>query len=207
MSMLKVSAQSNAIRAAGALANTIRQRGEAEIQAIGPKAVNQTVKAIAIARSYLASSGVDLVAIPSFVDVEIEGEPRTAVRFHVVPRHRLIEAAKAAAETGATTAAPSPPSTPTPTPTATDPGSGSGVVPPERTSAPPPEVLAGTGPSAEAPEREAGADARPDATVEPPHSGSQTAWGWTEQPAEEPPSESSDSEGDRGIPDLERKDS
>ena len=96
MGMLKVSAQSNAIRAAGALANTIRQAGEAEIQAIGPKAVNQTVKAIAIARSYLASSGIDLVAIPSFVDVEIEGEPRTAVRFYVTPRHRLIEAAEAA---------------------------------------------------------------------------------------------------------------
>jgi stage V sporulation protein S len=87
MGILKVSAQSNAIRAAGALANTIRQDGRAEIQAIGPKAVNQTVKAIAIARSYLASSGVDLVAIPSFVDVEIDGEPRTALRFLVQPRH------------------------------------------------------------------------------------------------------------------------
>lgn len=87
MGILRVSAQSNAIRAAGALANTIRQDGRAEIQAIGPKAVNQTVKAIAIARSYLASSGVDLVAIPSFVDVEIDGEPRTALRFLVQPRH------------------------------------------------------------------------------------------------------------------------
>ncbi len=87
MGILKVAAQSNAIRTAGALANTIRQAERAEIQAIGPKAVNQTVKAIAIARSYLASSGVDLVAVPSFVDVEIDGEPRTALRFLVQPRH------------------------------------------------------------------------------------------------------------------------
>lgn len=142
MGMLKVSAQSNAIRAAGALANTIRQAGEAEIQAIGPKAVNQTVKAIAIARSYLASSGIDLVAIPSFVDVEIEGEPRTAVRFYVTPRHRLIEAAKAApaqapeAPTPTQVSAPAPagPTEPEPEP---EPES-------ERTSSPPPEVLAGT---------------------------------------------------------------
>ncbi len=124
MGILKVSATSNAIRAAGALANTIRQQGEAEIQAIGPKAVNQTVKAIAIARSYLASSGIDLVAIPSFVDVEIDGEPRTAIRFLVKPRHKLIEEAKQrAAEVAAA---------PSPAPAA------------ERPESPPPDVLAGT---------------------------------------------------------------
>lgn len=112
MGILKVSAQSNAIRAAGALANTIRQDGRAEIQAIGPKAVNQTVKAIAIARSYLASSGVDLVAVPSFVDVEIDGEARTALRFLVRPRHLfggeadVVEAAPEVAEP-----APEPPRT------------------------------------------------------------------------------------------------
>ena len=117
--ILKVSATSNAIRAAGALANTIRQQGEAEIQAIGPKAVNQTVKAIAIARSYLASSGIDLVAIPSFVDVEIDGEPRTAIRFLCKPRHKLIEEARARAATAATTAV-------------------------ERPASPPPDVIAGT---------------------------------------------------------------
>jgi len=125
MGILKVSATSNAIRAAGALANTIRQQGEAEIQAIGPKAVNQTVKAIAIARSYLASSGIDLVAIPSFVDVEIDGEPRTAIRFLVKPRHKLIEEAKQrAAEVAAAPASPAPTA--------------------ERPESPPPDVLAGT---------------------------------------------------------------
>lgn len=89
METLKVSAQSDASATAGALANTIRESGEAELQGIGPKAINQAVKAIAIARSYLASSGVDLVSMPSFVDVEIDGEQRTALRFTIAPRHRL----------------------------------------------------------------------------------------------------------------------
>ncbi len=89
MEILKVSAQSDASATAGALANTIRESGEAELQGIGPKAINQAVKAIAIARSYLASSGVDLVSMPSFVDVEIDGEQRTALRFSITPRHRL----------------------------------------------------------------------------------------------------------------------
>jgi len=89
MDILKISAHSSSIAAAGALANTIRQNGEAELQVIGPKAVNQAVKAIAIARSYLASSGVDLVTIPSFVDVEFQGQRRTGLRFLVKPRHLI----------------------------------------------------------------------------------------------------------------------
>jgi len=89
MDVLRVSATSSSIATAGALANTIRQHGHAEIQGIGPKAINQAVKAIAISRSYLASSGVDLIAVPGFVDVEIEGEERTAIRFQVRPRHAL----------------------------------------------------------------------------------------------------------------------
>jgi stage V sporulation protein S len=91
MDVLKVSAQSSSIATAGALANTIRQQGHAEIQGIGPKAINQTVKAIAISRSYLASSGADIIAVPSFVDVEIEGQQRTAIRFFVKPRHALSQ--------------------------------------------------------------------------------------------------------------------
>lgn len=91
MDIIKIAAQSKAVAAAGALANTIRQHGEAEVQGIGPKAVNQAVKAIAIARRYLASSGIDLVTIPTFVDVEIEGQARTAIRFLVKPRHLLQE--------------------------------------------------------------------------------------------------------------------
>ncbi|MBS3740039.1 stage V sporulation protein S [Candidatus Bipolaricaulota bacterium] len=84
--ILKVSSTSDPSATAGALANTIREEGVAELQAIGPKAVNQSVKAITIARGYMAPSGVDLVFLPSFVDVEIDGENKTAMRMKVRTR-------------------------------------------------------------------------------------------------------------------------
>lgn len=83
---MKIAATSNPSAAAGALANTIREFGVAELQAIGPKAVNQAVKCIAIARGYMAPSGVDLFFVPSFTDVEINGEMKTALRFTVRSR-------------------------------------------------------------------------------------------------------------------------
>ncbi len=54
-----------------------------EVQAIGPHAVNQAVKAIAIARSYIESEGLGLHTVPSFVKLELHEEERTAVRFLV----------------------------------------------------------------------------------------------------------------------------
>lgn len=84
--ILKVSSTSNPSATAGALANTIREEGKAELQAIGPKAVNQSVKAISIARGYMAPSGVDLVFVPSFVDVEIDHENKTAMRMEVTTK-------------------------------------------------------------------------------------------------------------------------
>ncbi len=86
MDALKVSSQSKPNAVAGALAGVIREKGRAELQAIGAGAVNQAVKAIAIARGYVAPSGVDLVCIPAFTDVEIDGEVRTAIKFIVEPR-------------------------------------------------------------------------------------------------------------------------
>lgn len=84
--ILKVSSTSDPSATAGALANTIREEGVAELQAIGPKAVNQAVKAITIARGYMAPSGVDLVFVPSFVDVKIDDENKTAMRMEVKTR-------------------------------------------------------------------------------------------------------------------------
>jgi stage V sporulation protein S len=84
--VLQVASASNPSSVAGAIAGTIRERGAAEVQAIGAGAINQSVKAIAIARGYLAPSGVDLICIPAFVDVTINGEARTAIRFFVEPR-------------------------------------------------------------------------------------------------------------------------
>ena len=91
MSLLRVSASSDPTSTAGALANAIRAEGQAQLQTIGPKAVNQAVKAIAIARGYLAPSGIDLISVPSFVDVFIEGQQKTAIRLLVKPRHPLPE--------------------------------------------------------------------------------------------------------------------
>lgn len=86
MEVLKVSAKSTPNSVAGALAGVIRERGAAEIQAIGAGALNQSIKAIAIARGFVAPSGIDLICIPAFTDIEIEGEERTAMRLIVEPR-------------------------------------------------------------------------------------------------------------------------
>lgn len=86
VNVLKVSSKSNPNAVAGAVAGAVREKGSAEIQAIGAGAVNQAVKAVAIARGFVAPSGVDLVCIPAFADIQIDGEERTAIRFIVEPR-------------------------------------------------------------------------------------------------------------------------
>lgn len=86
MEMLKVSAQSNPKSVAGALAAVLREKGSAELQAVGAGAVNQSIKAIAIARGFVAPNGIDLVAIPAFSEISIDGEERTSIRFIVEPR-------------------------------------------------------------------------------------------------------------------------
>ncbi len=83
MEILKVAAKSNPNSVAGALAGAIREQGKAEMKAIGAGAVNQAIKAIAIARGFVAPSGIDLVCIPAFVDVQIDGEERTAIKLIV----------------------------------------------------------------------------------------------------------------------------
>ncbi len=86
METLKVAAKSNPKSVAGALAGVIREQGKAEMQAIGAGAINQAIKAVAIARGYMAPSGIDLVCIPAFVDIKIDGEERTAIKLIVSPR-------------------------------------------------------------------------------------------------------------------------
>ncbi|MBB5172000.1 stage V sporulation protein S [Texcoconibacillus texcoconensis] len=86
MEVLKVSAKSNPNSVAGALAGVIRERGAAEIQAIGAGALNQSIKAIAIARGFVAPSGIDLICVPAFTDIQIDGDERTAIKLIVEPR-------------------------------------------------------------------------------------------------------------------------
>lgn len=84
--VLKVSTRSRPSAVAGAIAGVLREHGHAEIQSIGAGATNQAVKAIAIARSYLAGDGMDLVCVPSFIDIAIDAEERTAMRISIERR-------------------------------------------------------------------------------------------------------------------------
>ena len=86
MNILKVSSKSNPNAVAGALAGVLREKGKAEMQAIGAGALNQSVKAVAIARGFVAPSGVDLICVPAFTDIQIDGEDRTAIKLIVEPR-------------------------------------------------------------------------------------------------------------------------
>jgi len=89
--VLKVSTKSNPNSVAGALVGVIRQQGAVEVQTVGAGALNQAVKAIAIARGFVAPMGMDLVCTPAFADIEINGEERTAIRLMVEPKgpHRF----------------------------------------------------------------------------------------------------------------------
>lgn len=94
MPMLKVSSRSNPNAVAGAFAGVVREQGRVEVQVVGAGALNQAVKAVAIARSMLGAKGVDLVCVPEFAEIEIDGKPRTAM-------HLLVETRSPAAARGA----------------------------------------------------------------------------------------------------------
>ena len=83
METLKVGTKSNPNSVAGALANIFREKGKVEVQAIGAGALNQAIKAIAIARGFVAPSGKSLICIPPFTDIQIDGEERTAIKLIV----------------------------------------------------------------------------------------------------------------------------
>jgi stage V sporulation protein S len=86
MGIIKVSGTSRTSAVAGAIAGVVREQKRAEVQAIGATAINQAVKAMVLARGYLANDGYDIVFFPEFVDVQIEDKIRTAVKFVVEPR-------------------------------------------------------------------------------------------------------------------------
>ncbi len=83
MDLVKVAANSRSTSVAGAIAGIIRERGRVDVQAIGAGAVNQAVKAIAIARGYLELDNIEIACIPSFTEVLIDGKERTALRLAV----------------------------------------------------------------------------------------------------------------------------
>lgn len=86
MEVLKVSTKSNPNSVAGALAAIIKEKNIVEIQAVGAGAINQAIKAVAIARGFVAPSGKDIICVPAFTDIEIDGEERTAIKLIIQPR-------------------------------------------------------------------------------------------------------------------------
>jgi stage V sporulation protein S len=86
MNVIKVSARSRTAAVAGAIAGVMRESERAEVQAIGAGAVNQALKAIVIAKGYLSEEGINIVCDPSFVEVTIDDQERTAIRIVVEPR-------------------------------------------------------------------------------------------------------------------------
>ena len=86
MEVLKVSSKSKPNSVAGSLANAFREKQTVEIQAVGAGSLNQAIKAIAIARGYVAPTGKDLICVPAFSDIVIDGEERTAIKLIVESR-------------------------------------------------------------------------------------------------------------------------
>ncbi len=98
MEPFRVSSQSNPNATAGAIANAVRESGATHLQVIGAGALNQAVKAIAIARSFLGPEGIDLVCAPAFADVQVDGQLRTAIRLAVHEREAEVESSEASIE-------------------------------------------------------------------------------------------------------------
>lgn len=84
--ILKIKSSTNATSAAGSLAAVVKQHCEVELQAIGGGAINQAVKAIAIARGFLSPIGIDIVCIPAFMNAIVDGKERTAIRLIILRR-------------------------------------------------------------------------------------------------------------------------
>ena len=86
MDIIKVSANSRTSAVAGAIAGVMREHKHAEVQAIGAGAVNQAVKALVLAKGYLDGDGIQIVCVPEFVDVDIDGKVRTAIKLVIDPK-------------------------------------------------------------------------------------------------------------------------
>jgi stage V sporulation protein S len=99
MDIIKVASSSRSTAVAGAIAGVMREREQVDVQAIGAGAVNQAIKAVIIARGYLELDGIDIVCIPSFVEVLIEGQERTAVRLSVEGRQPSAQTERTDTET------------------------------------------------------------------------------------------------------------
>lgn len=86
MENLKISSKSSPNSIAGAIAGVVKEQKRVELKAIGAGALNQAIKGIAIARGFVAPLGIDLICIPAFDDVILDGEEKTGIKLIVEPR-------------------------------------------------------------------------------------------------------------------------
>ena len=100
MDYLKVSSKSSPASVAGAIAGMVKDGVPVIIQSVGAGAVNQAIKAVAIARGFLIPTGVDISCAPTFSDIVIDGQSRTAIRIAVYV-HRLAPSDATTIEQGA----------------------------------------------------------------------------------------------------------
>lgn len=84
--LIKVRTDGNTGKIAGSIAKALRRDAIVDVQAIGAGAVNQAMKAIAVARRYLNDNNLDAVVLPTFVEIVIDGKTRTALRLRVETR-------------------------------------------------------------------------------------------------------------------------
>ena len=83
MEIIKVGSKSNPNAVAGAIANVLREFSRVEVQTIGAGALNQGIKAIAIARGFITPSGKDIICVPTFADISIDGNLKTAIKLNI----------------------------------------------------------------------------------------------------------------------------
>lgn len=100
MDYLKVSSKSSPASVAGAIAGMVKDGVPVNIQSVGAGAVNQAIKAVAIARGFLIPTGYDISCAPTFSDIDIDGQSRTAIRIAIYV-HRLTPADTTCIEQGA----------------------------------------------------------------------------------------------------------
>jgi len=86
MELLKISSNSKPHALAGAIANSIRKSNSVQLQVIGAGSLNQAIKGIIIARGYLAPNGIDIIVVPSFVDLDVQNVKKTGIRLLIETR-------------------------------------------------------------------------------------------------------------------------
>lgn len=80
---LRVAARTPTPELASAISHALYDGKPVVLRAIGAGAVNQAVKAIVVAQSYVAQRGMVLANRPGFLTIPMDGEDRTAITFHV----------------------------------------------------------------------------------------------------------------------------